>query len=177
MVQSRSRGFSRSIAGGLSDMDLAARVSAQVDLESIRLVESTCALGEAGGPGPASVDFTAAGDTRVEQSTGRVFVTVHFGLIAKRDEVAAANTFVTRVSATFRLQYRLTSAEGLDKRHYDAFGRLNGMFNAWPYWREFVQSMTVRMGLPTLIVPLLKVGVAGDKNPKEARQRSSKTAR
>jgi hypothetical protein len=29
--------------------------------------------------------------------------------------------------------------------------------NAWPYWREFVQSMSARMGFPALTVPLLEI--------------------
>lgn len=28
---------------------------------------------------------------------------------------------------------------------------------AWPYWREFVQSMSARMGFPALTVPLLEI--------------------
>jgi hypothetical protein len=29
--------------------------------------------------------------------------------------------------------------------------------DAWPYWREFVQSMSGRMGFPALTVPLLEI--------------------
>ena len=38
-----------------------------------------------------------------------------------------------------------------------AFAQFNATFNAWPYWREFVQSMTGRMGLPVVTVPILPV--------------------
>lgn len=38
-----------------------------------------------------------------------------------------------------------------------AFADFNSTFNAWPYWREFVQSMTARMGLPSVIIPVLPV--------------------
>jgi hypothetical protein len=38
-----------------------------------------------------------------------------------------------------------------------AFAEFNATFNAWPFWREFVQSMTARMGLPAVVVPLLPV--------------------
>ena len=34
---------------------------------------------------------------------------------------------------------------------------INPIFNAWPYWREFVQSMSARMGFPALTVPLLQI--------------------
>jgi hypothetical protein len=29
---------------------------------------------------------------------------------------------------------------------------------AWPYWREFVQNMSARMGFPSVVVPLLEIG-------------------
>ncbi len=34
---------------------------------------------------------------------------------------------------------------------------INPISNAWPYWREFVQSMSARMGFPALTVPLLEI--------------------
>jgi hypothetical protein len=35
------------------------------------------------------------------------------------------------------------------------FSQTVGVQNVWPYWREFVQSMPARMGLPPLRMPLL----------------------
>ena len=60
------------------------------------------------------------------------------------------------IEAAFRLRYRVSDRAGLDDSHFDAFGHLNGVFNAWPYWREYVQSMTVRMGYPALTVPVFR---------------------
>ncbi|MBM4300017.1 MAG: hypothetical protein FJ121_00570 [Deltaproteobacteria bacterium] len=37
------------------------------------------------------------------------------------------------------------------------FFRINPISHAWPYWREFVQSMSSRMGFPALTVPLLEI--------------------
>jgi len=61
------------------------------------------------------------------------------------------------IEAHFLLVYKLTSATGLEPENLQAFADLNGRFNAWPYWREFVQTMTTRMGLPALTVPSLKI--------------------
>jgi hypothetical protein len=61
------------------------------------------------------------------------------------------------VEATFRLQYKLGDSP-YNEKHLDAFSKVNGIFNAWPYWREFVQSTVSRMGLPTLVLPVLTVG-------------------
>ena len=35
--------------------------------------------------------------------------------------------------------------------------------NAWPYWREFVQSQTVRMGLPAFPMPILNPDIDNHK--------------
>jgi len=37
------------------------------------------------------------------------------------------------------------------------FYAINPISTAWPYWREFVQSMSSRMGFPALTVPLLEI--------------------
>ena len=44
-----------------------------------------------------------------------------------------------------------------DEKTFQQFQQRVGMANLWPYWREFVQSMTTRMGLPALPIPLLNV--------------------
>jgi preprotein translocase subunit SecB len=32
---------------------------------------------------------------------------------------------------------------------------MNGIYNIWPYWREYVQTTTSRLGLPPLTLPVL----------------------
>ncbi|WP_169981208.1 hypothetical protein [Tautonia rosea] len=62
-----------------------------------------------------------------------------------------------RISATFILFYRVDSYEGIEEENLEAFASMNGVFNAWPYWREYVQSMAVRMGLPPIVVPVHRI--------------------
>lgn len=52
------------------------------------------------------------------------------------------------------LRYSLKSA--ISEPEAKAFGQYNAAFNAWPYLRELVHSMSMRMGLPPMVVPLLK---------------------
>jgi len=37
----------------------------------------------------------------------------------------------------------------------DAFGQVNAVFHAYPYFREFVQSSAGRMNLPNIIMPAM----------------------
>ncbi len=41
--------------------------------------------------------------------------------------------------------------------YVEHFMTINPISHAWPYWREFVQSMSARMGFPALTVPLLEI--------------------
>ena len=63
------------------------------------------------------------------------------------------------IKASFMLIYSISSLDGIDDEHLRAFAATNGVFNAWPYWREFVQSTTCRMGLvKPVIVPVFRLG-------------------
>ena len=47
-----------------------------------------------------------------------------------------------------------------EERDYSLFQylyQITPISTAWPYWREFVQNMSTRMGFPALMVPLLKI--------------------
>jgi hypothetical protein len=59
-----------------------------------------------------------------------------------------------KIEAEFMLAYTLPSKPS--DSDATAFAQQNVPFNAWPYWRELVQSTVVRMGLPAPVVPLLK---------------------
>ncbi len=48
----------------------------------------------------------------------------------------------------------------IDKDEAEVFGRVNGIYNSWPYLREYVQSSLVRLGLPPFELPLLRAGAA-----------------
>lgn len=64
---------------------------------------------------------------------------------------------VLHIGATFEILYGFDAAVKISPEQMGAFGHLIGINNAWPYWREFVQSMTSRMGLPSLTLPLLRL--------------------
>jgi hypothetical protein len=72
---------------------------------------------------------------------------------------AALSTAVV-ISARFVAVYTLRDSASMSAEQIDVFGRVNSIYNCWPYWREFVQASTVRMGLPSLVLPLLTVGGA-----------------
>ena len=62
-----------------------------------------------------------------------------------------------QIKAVLELVYNCEKVSSLTDRALKDFGEINGVYNAWPYWREFVQNTVARMELPPLIVPTFRV--------------------
>ena len=61
---------------------------------------------------------------------------------------------VATLDAAFVLVYSLPSGLEVEKRCFKHFAEVNGPYNAWPYWRELVQSVTGRVGLAGVTIPV-----------------------
>ncbi len=63
----------------------------------------------------------------------------------------------------FHLRYQfypprdLPDAEEVQKA-MESFAKINGVYNAWPYFREILQNLSIRMCIPPITVPLLQLG-------------------
>ena len=62
-----------------------------------------------------------------------------------------------RIEAAFEILYKSDVLAEITPEQMNAFGQVVGINNAWPYWREFVQSMSARMGIPLITIPLLRI--------------------
>lgn len=72
------------------------------------------------------------------------------------DEEAESDA-VVHINSIFRLSYELPNAHVYPQEDLEEFASVNAVFNAWPYFREIVQSMLVRMGLPPVPIPLFRI--------------------
>lgn len=64
---------------------------------------------------------------------------------------------VVWINPTFELSYQLTAgATRPTEADLHVFADATATFNAWPYLREFVQTMLARMDLPRMTLPLLR---------------------
>lgn len=59
--------------------------------------------------------------------------------------------------ARFRLTYSLTPDIELAESDVNQFVHWNAVFNAWPYWREYLTSTVNRAGLPRFTAPVMGV--------------------
>jgi hypothetical protein len=60
------------------------------------------------------------------------------------------------VEAEYGIIYSIDRDVDLDPRCLQHFANVNGPYNAWPYWREHVQSVSGRVGLSSITVPLFR---------------------
>lgn len=70
------------------------------------------------------------------------------------------NTIILQIEATYRLVYHLNPEVVLNDDDLQSFAQINAVYNAWPYWREFVSNTVGRMryrhaGL--IIIPVFRV--------------------
>ncbi|MTI12131.1 hypothetical protein [Sansalvadorimonas verongulae] len=56
------------------------------------------------------------------------------------------------IEAKFEAQY--TSNQCFDDESLSTFGKLNAEYHIWPYWREYVQSVCQRAGIPVISIGL-----------------------
>lgn len=71
------------------------------------------------------------------------------------------------VDVTLALTYSLPAAPSFPVEVLEEFARVNGAFNAWPYWREYVQTTLSRMNLPPLVLPVFRVKPESTQTPEQ----------
>ena len=133
------------------------KLIAEVEIEDVRLVEANVATKVRSPSGAGAVDLLVNRTAEIsehQEENGTFFVvaTMRAQLVPEQ----AAEEPLVSIETKFELQYRLPEGFHVDSQTLTAFAETNGIYNAWPYWREFVQSMFVRMGLPPLALPLLR---------------------
>lgn len=69
---------------------------------------------------------------------------------------------VAKLGCDMALEYKVRNAELFDRltdEDCNQFAEMNGVYNAWPYLREFCQNASLRMGLPIpVMLPTLSPG-------------------
>lgn len=158
-----------------SKIDLATPVSQRVELDNIVLMETVARRKSLPGELPAHISINVNVQTDTDKKHAVIQVRPRFALVARFDDEAGDE--LLRIEAVFLLQYRVPSFEGLRKPNIIAFGEINGLYNAWPYWREFVQATTVRMGLPALTIPVYRLLATKASHKKDSTGRTPRPKR
>ncbi len=128
-----------------------------IQIADVRLVDSACTQRLRDGHLPEKLEYSIETEGRHVKQHSLIFMFHQISLEGKYDEVTEDLPF--GVNATFNAQYKVTGDIGtFSDKDISVFARAVSLFHVWPYWREFVQNTTARMGLPPLTVPLYRPG-------------------
>lgn len=137
----------------LPEVDAVARVAPHAMIGPIRLTDAAFGLEPFRAQPPESnygigtlLQFSPAADSN------RVRIRYQFRSPAPHQGEPQEVVYVV---ATYLTEYKIASKANLDAQSIEHFCRINGVFNTWPYWREFVQATLQRLSLPPLTLPLL----------------------
>jgi len=138
------------------DYSMVAAVSDVVQISEVRLVKSQCFQTPAAASSKHLLDIQCRTRVEVDRKNSSILVFLDFRLMGFPTEGNRKEPNLM-IEATFILIYKATKLRGLKKENFQAFADTNGVYNAWPYCREFVQNTVVRMGLPPLTIPVFRL--------------------
>lgn len=130
----------------------AGRVAAKAQLAYVGLLKTAAELRPVDSTVPAEATH---GSSSYVFNKPALSVYVELGINADVvHPVRKAQRFI--LSAVFEVGYVIAPDAEADRSGLEAFARVNGLFHAWPYWREYVQNTMPRFGLPGFVAPLLR---------------------
>jgi preprotein translocase subunit SecB len=81
------------------------------------------------------------------------------------------------IRAEYQIVLQVADNLAIDEELHAEIGRRTGLNLVWPYWRELVNSLTSRMGVTPLVLPLLRQdSLTLESQQKLANTRTKKTA-
>jgi len=147
------------------DVNAGLLVSDRVQLKDVRLIEFGCNQKQGASRAKKAYNMDYSTEVAVDKESGHVLVIAKFHFEAFAEGEPQKN--VLKANATFALTYTIGNFKGLTQKGFNQFADLNGIYNAWPYWREFMQNTIARLGLPPLVIPVFRiVQPAGERTAK-----------
>ncbi|MCU1622072.1 MAG: preprotein translocase subunit SecB [Frankiales bacterium] len=146
------------------DQSLCGSVAGAVEIESIELVGAQF-VREDDGPTRIDWELDLAPDIGIGvewevRNNRQLVVLTTFG--THFDPVIEEDGEPYSLVARFRLEYTLDGSLEPSPDEADNFAHWNAVFNAWPYWREYLSSTLNRSRLPQFVAPVMRIPRADD---------------
>lgn len=144
----------------VTNISRAGLVSRQVELDAVNLHTANVTSRVNPLDTPAELDVRQeyrARYERISRHPHHLFVYVELRFTVRDVEGESSEGCALELTATYQLVYSLK--EEPSEFPEDAlrfFAELNGAYNVWPYWRELVQSVSGRVGLSAIVVPVFR---------------------
>ena len=176
MVTAKNKSIKKKADISKDRMALALEVSKTVEIVSVRLISSNFSSSPSVLDGLSQVDI----DVNIrchKKEDGTILVFPIFKLESKRKKKGKSKESIEIIiEAEFMLTYKVKDLKELSDEGILAFAKTNGIFNAWPYWREYVQSTIARLGIPNYTVPVFRLGAEEGPKKSKPKKRISKKA-
>jgi preprotein translocase subunit SecB len=144
--------------GAASPMDIAAVtgwIAQHVQIIDVRLVESSSFQRLRVGPFPTNAEQEVQVEIGFEEESHRMFSRFNFILRVRYSDAAASDGPAVMISGKYQVTYSVAAYDGVTKKQAAMFCQAQGVTTSWPFWREFANSMTSRMGLPPVTLQLM----------------------
>ena len=143
-------------AGNL--IELAGRIASRMRLNEINLISSKLLrqpvfVNEA--EAALRCEFGFKVDHGYVAAQKRLAAMIHFFADGRVKQGQEDERQLFKVEAAFAAIYVVDGDDPIDDATLEAFAQMNGVYNCWPYWREFLQSSTTRMGITPVTLPLI----------------------
>jgi preprotein translocase subunit SecB len=125
------------------------KVASAASIGQLRMIEGVCSLG----PGKPPDELAQTMHIATNRVAENAIMATGLYLLHEKDKSPDAEGF--RVCAEFTVVFKFQDMKTLKSSDVVQFCLKVGATTLWPYWREYVQSQTTRMGLPGLRIPLL----------------------
>ena len=158
------------VAKGKADFNAGLLVSDRVQLKDVRLISCKCGQAPEATLGKKTFEINYSTKVEVDKKSGYIIVIPKFHFEASTENKIPGPALF--IDADFLLAYKVENFKGLTQSGFEQFADLNGIYNAWPYWREFVQNTIARMGLPSLSIPVFRI--VQPRQKKSSNQKTSK---
>ncbi len=130
-------------------------ISHLVEIKDIRQISGSFNQSPDAFVTPKNIDIQRKAEVQIDNESNMLFVVVDFELNAASAE--DKDKEVLKISASFLAVYKLENMLNFTNKDFEVFANKNGIYNVWPFWREYVQSCSVRMGLPAITIPVFRI--------------------
>jgi len=136
-----TRNAERKLAVATVDFAAVARVSQYAELKEIRVVDVSAKC-DPKYAAPLESEFSHE-CLVVGNENGALDISCQYRFTGN-----AAQTKIVDIEIKYLLTYAISSPEPLSKEDITQFANGNGTLHSWPFVREFLHSLTSRMGIP-----------------------------
>lgn len=161
-----------------AEMELAVSVHRNAEIIGIRLANAKAMAVRPSETmtGPITLDMEVK-SRHIARISGSLTLEINFHLVGFTKSGQQRKKRSVEVECAFEVEYELRPGFRPTAAQIQAFKDGNAIFNCWPYCRQHVQDMLMRLGYPPPTLPFLRVQTVSQQKHKKMQGASVQTAK